>query len=131
MKKLGYSLAILRLCNHYGLDEFVNVGIAMYIFEKHQLLFRIRHETDRLERFFKDFDSISYKEMAVRLEETYDIFCEGTLNSLEMENIGVEVFDHFIHWSGRLHWSPLRSGISDDPKKRFEQVYHGYVLSNC
>ena len=129
----SYHFAILRYVHDVSTEEFVNIGVAMWIPDRAKLLFRVNERFDRLSGFFKDVDVSSYGNMVHNLKSAADFKWASDDISTDYlfkntANHPLEIFHELVREDGScFQWSRLMSGISEDAQKRFEELFEEFV----
>lgn len=129
----SYHFAILRYVHDVSTEEFVNIGVVMWIPERFKLLFRVNERSGRLFSFFKNIDKPSYRTMihnlkrAANFEWASDNVTTGYLFEHSADR-PLEIFHKIVKEdSSCFQWSRLMSGISQDAEKRFEELFGEFV----
>ena len=127
----SYRFRILRYVHDVSTEEFVNIGVVMWVPEYSQLIFRLNTQSRRVSRFFTDFDSDGYRKMVRNLQhafdeiaidiQKFDLFKETPQNTFE-------IFNELVREDAScFQWSPLMSGISANPEERLERLFVEFV----
>jgi hypothetical protein len=123
----SYHFAILRYVHNGSTEEFVNIGVVMWIPERSKLIFGVNERFGRLSGFFKDLNGSSYREMVRNLKSVSDEVATNELFQDTPEN-PLEIFNKIVREDAScFQWSRLMSGISTDPEERFNQLYEEFV----
>ena len=128
---INYHYRILRYVHNVFIEEFVNVGVMMWIPEYDKIMFKATSFYERLSQFFSDFDGMMYRDFIQNIREDFDILARD-LDKLRLYKDDVEdpskIFCELVNedptW---LQWSPLISGVYPSPERRFEQLFNEYV----
>ena len=82
---ITYYYRVLRYVNDVYIDEFVNVGVMMWIPEHEKIMFEATSFYERLSQFFGNFDGMLYREMIQNVRESFNEFSRdsNTLRSYE------------------------------------------------
>ena len=129
----AYHFAILRYVHDVSTEEFVNIGVAMWIRGRSQLLFRVNERFSRLSDFFKDFDLSSYRKMVYNLKSAADLkwVSDDVATAFLFKNSGdrpSEIFNEIARKDAScFQWSRLMSGITQDVENRFEELFEEFV----
>ncbi len=129
-QRTQYSYVVLRYVHDVMTSEFVNVGIVMYVPEHSRLMSRTRHTIGRLRGVFPDLDRSAFnasmgstkrglQRIGKRKSKDGLFRKEGSLLGLIKEALPAD--------DSSLQWSPIGSGITDDPQKTFERLYTQFV----
>jgi hypothetical protein len=128
--KEPYSYVVLRYIHDILTGEFVNVGLVMVVPGRPLILTKARKTFGRIKNVFPDLDSESYKRAIEAIERGMKAVDRG-LKSEGMFKSEKTAGDY-----GRialplddssLHWSPVGAGLTADPQKTFDQLYHRFV----
>ena len=126
----AYCFRALRYVHDVSTEEFVNIGIAMWVPEKRGFIFKINTRYKRITRFFKDFDGKSYR-MAIRnLNRAF----KGAQRDLRTQELPDNVADIF-HCALRednssFQWSRVMSGVSPEPARRLVILFEEFVAQH-
>ena len=123
----SYHFAILRYVHDVSTEEFVNIGVVMWISERSQLLFRVNERFSRLSCFFKDIDGHSYRQMVRNLKRASHEVATGDIFK-DAPNHPFEIFHEIVQEDAScFQWSRLMSGISKDAEERFKELFEEFV----
>lgn len=127
-----YHFRILRYVHDVSTEEFVNIGVVMWIPEHSTLMFRVNEQSRRLSGFFNNFDSKSYRQMIHYLQSSFNKVAldSQTLRLLKdnPENTS-EIFYELVREDAScFQWSSLMSGISTIPEQRLDQLFEEFVV---
>lgn len=128
---ITYHYRVLRYVNDVYIDEFVNVGVMMWIPEYDELMFEATSFYERFSQFFSDFDGTVYREMVQNTREDFKAFSRD-LDILRLykghPRKPSDIFFELVNNDPTcLQWSPLISGVCTSPDQRFEQLFNEYV----
>jgi len=128
--KEPYSYVVLRYIHDILTGEFVNVGLVLVVPGRPLILTRARKTFGRIKKVFPDLDSDSYKRAIEAIErgmKSVDraLKSEGLFKSektaVDYARIALPLDD------SSLQWSPIGAGLTADPQKTFDQLYHRFV----
>lgn len=128
--KEPFSYVVLRYIHDILTGEFVNVGLVMVVPGRPLILTKARKTFGRIKNMFPDLDSDSYKRAIEAIERGMKAVDRG-LKSEGMFKSEKTAGDY-----GRialplddssLQWSPVGAGLTADPQKTFDQLYHRFV----
>ena len=68
----AYHFRVLRYVHDVSTEEFVNIGVVMWIPEHSTLMFRVNDQSRRLSGFFNNFDGKSYRRLIHNLQGSFD-----------------------------------------------------------
>ena len=129
----SYHFAILRYVHDVSTEEFVNIGVAMWIPGRSKLLFRVNERCGRLFSFFKNVDKPSYRRMVRNLKRAADLKWGSDNVSpaylfKNTANHPFEIFHAIVREDAScFQWSRLMSGITHDVERRFEELFEEFV----
>ena len=111
-------------------EEFVNIGVVMWIPEHSTLMFRVNEQSRRLSGFFNDFDSKSYRLMIRNLQSSFNKVALDLptlrLFKAKPENTS-EIFYELVREDAScFQWSSIMSGISTVPEQRLDQLFEEF-----
>jgi hypothetical protein len=128
--KEPYSYVVLRYVHDVLTGEFVNVGLVMVVPGRNLILTKARKTFGRIKNVFPDLDSDSYKRAIEAIErgmkaverglKSEGMF-KGEKTAGDYGRIALPLDD------SSLQWSPVGAGLSADPQKTFDQLYHRFV----
>ena len=127
-----YHFRVLRYVHDVSTEEFVNIGVVMWIPEHSTLMFRVNEQFGRLSRFFNNFDSKSYTQMIRNLQSSFNRVALDLptlrLFKYKPENTS-EIFYELVREDAScFQWSSLMSGISTIPEQRLDQLFEEFVI---
>jgi hypothetical protein len=128
--KEPYSYVVLRYVHDILTGEFVNVGLVMVAPGQSLILTKARKTFGRIKNVFPDLESGSYKRAIEAIERGMKAVEHG------LKSEGLLKVDKTARDYGRialplddssLQWSPVGAGLTADPQKTFDQLYHRFV----
>ena len=127
-----YHFRVLRYVHDVSTEEFVNIGVVMWIPEHSTLMFRVNEQSRRLSGFFNDFDSKSYRLMIRNLQSSFNKVALDLptlrLFKAKPENTS-EIFYELVREDAScFQWSSIMSGISTVPEQRLDQLFEEFVV---
>lgn len=127
-----YHFRVLRYVHDVSTEEFVNIGVVMWIPEHSTLMFRVNEQSGRLSRFFNNFDSKSYRQMIHHLQSSFKKVALD-LRTLRLFNDNPEntseIFYELVREDAScFQWSSIMSGISTVPEQRLDQLFEEFVI---
>lgn len=132
----SYHFAILRYVHDVSTEEFVNIGVVMWIPERSKLVFRVNERFSRLFSFFKDIDKSSYRKMVLNLKSAADFkwASDNVATAYLFKNTAnhpFEIFHEIVREDAScFQWSRLMSGISKNAEGRFKELFEEFVTSH-
>lgn len=125
-----FHYTILRYVHDLSGEEFANVGVLLFDKENQQVFREINLRYGRLSRFFNEFNGRAYREKLKAIRTTIDQFAAEYNRDLFSEDFEQfeEILDR-LSFSGRssFMWSPIRSGVAENPRQRLEELFEKYV----
>lgn len=129
----SYHFAILRYVHDVSTEEFVNIGVVMWIPGRFKLLFRVNERPGRLFSFFNNIDKPSYRQMIRNLKRAANLeWASDNVNTAYLlKNTAdrpFEIFHEIVPEDAScFQWSRLMSGITQDAEKRFEDLFEEFI----
>lgn len=125
-----YSFIVLRYVHDIVTGEFVNVGVILHVPRQGVLKWRTRKTIGRIKSVFPDLD----REAFVRAMRSVERGMRGAAKLLPKEGLfredrGLDSYAKSIvpKDDSSLQWSPVSSGLTNDPSKTFERLYDRFV----
>ncbi|WFU37556.1 DUF3037 domain-containing protein [Bradyrhizobium sp. CB82] len=127
--KQRYSFVILRYVHDVLTEEFINVGVVLYVPEEGRVLARTRSTMGRLRGVFPDLDREAFvATMAnvrygfrriARRKKTSELFRQESIESVAREAVP--------HDDSSLQWSSIGGGFSANVQETFDRLYSQFV----
>ena len=130
IRKETYSFVTLRYVHDVFSGEFVIVGLVLSVPGRSIILTKVRKTFGRVKNVFPDLDTEAYKraiDEVVRglLDVSNDLgnekFSNGGKSALDYARKALPLDD------SSLQWSSLGTGLTNDPRKTFDQLYKRFV----
>lgn len=128
--KEPYSYVVLRYVHDILTGEFVNVGLVVVVPGQPLILTKARKTFGRIKNIFPDLDSDAYK----RAIESIERGMKNVERSLKSEGLfkGEKTAGDYARIAlplddSSLQWSPVGAGLTSDPQKTFDQLYHRFI----
>lgn len=128
--KEPYSYVVLRYVHDILTGEFVNVGLVVVVPGQPLILTKARKTFGRIKNIFPDLDSDAYK----RAIESIERGMKSVERSLKSEGLfkGEKTAGDYARIvlpldDSSLQWSPVGAGLTSDPQKTFDQLYHRFI----
>ena len=128
-----YTYTILRYVHDARAGEMLNVGVVLHIAADHRLLVKTRDTFGRMKRAFPDLDGDAFRsamrsvERAVRLVAD-DLAATTLLN--EKGDAASFARKAMAADDSALQWSPVGSGLTDNPEATLARLFDRLVLAN-
>lgn len=127
----SYHFRILRYVHDVSTEEFVNIGVVMWMPECSQLIFRLNTRFGRLSRFFTNFDGDGYCQMVRNFQYVFDEIAKN-LPQLDMltdtPRNTYEIFDELVREDDScFQWSPVMYGITANPEEQLNELFEEFV----
>ena len=127
----SYHFRILRYVHDVSTEEFVNIGVVMWMPEYSQLIFRLNTRFGRLSRFFTNFDGDGYYQMVHNLQHA---FGEIAINLQQLNLLKAnpkstsEIFNELVREDDScFQWSPLMYGVTANPREQLGELFEEFV----
>lgn len=129
--KTPYTYSVLRYVHDISTGEFVNVGVVLYSRESQYASALCRSTFGRLSKTFPGMDGDAFKSqmryVQSRIEEIGDALRKELPLNGQPESV-IEVAHAVLPPDdSSLQWSPLGSGLSDNPSQTLESLYERLV----
>jgi hypothetical protein len=128
--KEPYNYVVLRYVHDILAGEFVNVGLVVVVPGQPLILTKARKTFGRIKNIFPDLDSEACK----RAIEAIERGMKSVERSLKSEGLfkGDKTAGDYVRIAlplddSSLQWSPVGAGLTSDPQKTFDQLYHRFV----
>jgi hypothetical protein len=129
-EKHQYSYIVLRYVHDVVTSEFINVGVVMYVPSQSRVMAKTRHTIARLRGVFPDLDRPAFTMMMAGVRRGFRRVAkhklktplfnwQETLPSIVREAVPVD--------DSSLQWSPLGTGLTDNPQLTFANLYERFV----
>jgi hypothetical protein len=118
-----YQFAILRYVHSAVTEEFVNVGVLLWLPNQQSGEFRANDRYARLSGFFRGFDGPGYRYLIRHLVHRFEEFRAANAavgSRLDMSDVlaALVPLDASV-----FQWSTVMGGIADDPSARLDQLF--------
>ena len=138
--KQTYHVRIIRYTHSLTIEEFMNVGVVMYVPETAEVYYKIQENTSRAKKFFgrqpRGFVTKYYKKAVEQL----DFILQHQIKQIELEpsltfnpqrptSTIANLFHHLLdeHQDVFFSWSRTISGITNDPQSRLKQLAEEFI----
>lgn len=129
-EKSAYSYTVLRYMHDVVTGEFVNVGLVMYVPSNAQVLARMRSTIGRLRGVFPDLDRTAFVSTMATLRRAFRNISKRSANNAlfkSASDAGIFAREALPSDDSSLQWSPIGSGLTEDPSRTFERLYERFV----
>ncbi len=116
-----YQFSLLRYVHNVATEEFVNIGVVMWVPAEKQFLYRLTERYGRLSNFFNGFNSAGYRQMLRELK--HRLREAGKKETSHVETISDLLPRIVLIESGCFQWSAAMGGIAVDPAQRLNQLF--------
>ncbi len=141
----GYEFCIVRYVHSVATQEFVNVGVILWVPTEQRLFFRVSERYARLSSFFSGFDGPSYRQTVRALARSVQQMAEeingqghgrlidGPQNAEGRPPDGEnDIFAMLLKTilptdASIFQLSPIRGGLADEPARRLDQLAEEFV----
>lgn len=130
----SYQFAVLRYVHDVSTQEFVNIGLVLWTPHTGKLSFEVSKHYGRLSKFFQNFDGDGYRQLVGNLTGCIKSVSAG-LDNHELFVAPPRTIEDLLpkllpYDDSCFQWSHVMSGITEDPERRFNQLFHDFVLRN-
>jgi hypothetical protein len=128
--RTAYTYTVLRYMHDVVTGEFVNVGIVMYVPSSAQVMARTRSTIGRLRGVFPDLDRIAFVSTMSALRRAFRNISRRSANNglfKSASDAGAFAREAVPPDDSSLQWSPVGSGLTDNPSRTFERIYERFV----
>jgi len=129
--KAAYTYTVLRYIHDITTGEFVNVGAAIYAPEARYASAICRTTYSRLTKVFPGMDGEAFKGLMRFIQSRFEEIGDRLKSELPFEGQPTSVLDlaHKIlpPDDSSLQWSPLGSGLTEDPSRTLEALFDRFV----
>lgn len=125
-----YSFVVLRYVHDIMTGEFVNVGLILHVPSRGVLKWRTRKTIGRIKNVFPDLDREAFVSAMYSVERGLKIADKGIQKEpLFHQKSVVSAYAKSVvpNDDSSLQWSPISSGLTNDPEKTFERLYERFV----
>jgi Protein of unknown function (DUF3037) len=125
-----YSYTVLRYVHDVMTGEFVNVGVVLFVPSLGTMQFLTRRSIGRIKGIFPDLDRATFISAmrAVRKglsRVAKDVEVAGLFDTgLDARDIARKALPAD---DSSLQWSPVGTGLTDDPNRTFERLFERFV----
>lgn len=125
----AYQFSYLRYIHDVSTEEFVNIGIVMFIPSERKFLFRLTEHYARLSEFYLDFNGENYKyllrSLKARLNSTQGFDFPNKITDI------AEILPKIVPIeSGCFQWSSTMSGAVEKPEQRLEKLFAKVITAH-
>jgi hypothetical protein len=132
--KTAYTYTVLRYVHDIATGEFLNVGVALLAPERHYVSALCRTTYGRLREVFPSLDGESFRAAMRHVTHEFERFQKELAEELPLKQTsnGIMGYAHAVLGAddSSLQWSPMGSGLSNDPWLTLEQLYERFVMAN-
>lgn len=124
-----YQFSYLRYIHDVSTEEFVNIGIVMFIPLERKFLFRLTEHYARLSEFYLDFKPDNYRYLLRSLKSRLNSAQEYDFSN-RISDIGKILPKIVPIESGCFQWSMTMSGVVEKPEQRLEKLFAKVITSH-
>lgn len=117
-----YQFSLLRYVHNVATEEFVNIGVVMWVPAEKQFLYKLTERYGRLSNFFDGFNSAGYRQMLRELKHRLRDASKQETNG-KVETISDLLPQIVLIESGCFQWAAAMGGITLDPSQRLNQLF--------
>ncbi len=127
-----YNFALLRYVQSASAQEFVNVGVAMWVPAERRLLFSLNERYARLSRFFDEFDGAGYRQLVRALQSSLDEMRRALADhgeaTLGERPAFAAILERVVPEDAScFQWSEVMGGAVTDPEARLAQLVKEFI----
>lgn len=123
----AYQYLIIRYVHNISTEEFVNIGILLWVPEQQRIFHEVTERYSRLSNFFEGFNSNGYRVMIKQLRANLRAVQRNNRLLREAQSIN-EVAERVLsHSPSCFQWSEPMGGITDDPAMRVKAIFVNIV----
>src|SRR5689334_20828162 len=126
-----YTYAVLRYVHDTLSREFLNVGVIVFAPEAKFLGHQFRKSYARLARTFPGIDGEAFRILIRGLENQLTVQATRAVAELPLGNWNDAVAyaqSVLPKDDSSLQWSPLGSGVTDDPQRTLDELFERMVV---
>ncbi len=117
-----YQFTLLRYVHNVSTEEFVNIGVLLWMPEAKKLYYNISDQYSRFSDFFDGFEGSGYKYMLRSLRNRVKEISES--ETLKLFNHLSDILPEILlRESGCMQWSSEMFGITDDAAQEVKNIF--------
>lgn len=120
---MPYHYALLRYIHQAAAEEFVNVGVALWMPDQRRFLFELSGNAARLKGFFADFDVEKYQTLVEDLRHRLQALASSEQTRVLIVQLRRAIPDE----SAGFSYSLPMGGITLNAERRVRELYEEYV----
>ena len=137
---LTYHYRILQYIHDFAMEEFINVGVAIYIPHESKIIYKIQHKYNRAENFFKNyeygFNPVNYSIFLKDLDKWFKVVSDKIYHNQIYKHTKTphsqytrDVFNELMDPEGNHHfqWSEVKLGVTSNPERRTEEIFSEFI----
>lgn len=128
--RLSYTYTTLRYVHDVAAGEFLNIGVALYCPEKQFVSVQCRSTYKRLKDVFPTLSGDAYRASVRHVNTQFERINDRIHSGFDFEkHQSVLDFAHSVLRpdDSTLQWSPVGSGLTEDPEVTLENLYDRFV----
>src|SRR5207302_8220012 len=122
-----YQYLILRYVHNISTEEFVNIGILMWLPHEKRVFSEVSERYSRLSCFFEGFDGHKYRNMIRRLQSRLRSAEKSDSVPCQWESITNAAEFVLSKSPSCFQWSELMGGIAEEPVIRLKAIFADIV----
>lgn len=120
-----YQFALLRYVHNVAAEEFVNVGVVMWMPSEQHFSYKLTERFGRLSAFFEGFNTKGYRRMLGEVKKH--------LREVQSKDLNAESVNDILPLvvpieSGCFQWSVAMGGIALRPEERLDKLFAEFIL---
>ena len=132
--KIAYTYTILRYVHDTSAGESLNVGVVLLAPQARYLGASLQPNFGRLRKAFPNLDGDAHRELMRYLQARFDKMQDELANELAFApaplDAAAAAASVLPKDDSSLQWSPLGSGLSENPAAELNRLYLRYVTAN-
>src|SRR5205807_9393610 len=115
----------LRYVHNVSTEEFVNIGVLMWLPEDGQFLHELSEKYSRLSNFFEGFDGTGYRNMVRHIKAR--LGAAKKQDHVQIKDVEQLVAAILPRDSSCFQWSAPMGGVAINPEQRLQKLYDSIV----
>jgi hypothetical protein len=134
MSRDAFSYTVLRYIHDVSTGEFLNVGVVVFVPSQRYVRAKMQREYERLSSAFEGFHGEYYRALVRHVESKINALSDRWQRELPFDALPVDaqLAASMIlpKDDSSLQFSEPGGGLTDDPNRTLEELFHGFVIRN-